>query len=256
MAGAGIMGAMGLLALSAPLLAPADPFALVGAALDPPSLHHLMGTDILGRDLLSGVLYGARTSLVVAGITGALAFIIGTGTGLVAGYAGGWTDDVLMRLAEIVQVLPRFFFAVLAVALFGPGLDRIILALAITSWPGLARVVRAEVLALRTQDFVRAAEAAGASHTRIVMRELLPGVLSPAFVMIGLLLGQVLLLEASLGFLGLGDPNLASWGALISQGQPFLLVAWWLPLFPGLAITLTVLGMNLLVDAFSGSVPT
>lgn len=245
-----------VLAGLAPLFAPADPFATHGPALDAPSLQHLMGTDALGRDLLSGVLFGARASLLVALLASLSAFALGTGVGLLGGYAGGWPDDLLMRITEIVQVLPRFLLAILAVALFGPGLDRIVITLALTSWPGLARVVRAEVLSLRTQDFVRAAQAAGASHTRIIVRELLPNVLPVAMILLGLLLAQTLLLEATLGFIGVGDPNVMSWGTLVSQAQPFLLVAWWLPLFPGLAITMTVLGFNLLSDAVSGRLET
>lgn len=240
-----------LTALLAPMLAPADPFALSGPPLAPPSPDHLMGTDALGRDLLSAVLYGARTSLLVAAAVGALAFALGAGVGLVSGYRGGRLDDLLMRATELVQVLPRFFLAIVAIALFGPGLDRIVIVLGVTSWPVLARVVRSEALSLRSLDFVRAAEASGASAPRIIFRELLPNALPSALVVLGLLLGQVLLIEASLGFLGLGDPNVVSWGGLAGQAQSYLRVAWWLPLFPGLAIAATVLGFNLLGDALS-----
>lgn len=250
-AGLGLTTLALLAALFAPLLAPADPFALSGPPLTPPSRAHLMGTDGLGRDLLSGVLYGARTSLLVAGAVGALAFALGAAIGLVSGYRGGRLDDLLMRSTEMVQVLPRFFLAIVAIALLGPGLDRIVIVLGITSWPVLARVVRAEALSLRSLDFVRAAEASGASGARIVIRELLPNALPSAMVVLGLLLGQVLLIEASLGFLGLGDPNVVTWGGLAGQAQSYLRVAWWLPLFPGLAIAATVLGFNLLGDALS-----
>lgn len=249
--GFALIATAGGAALLAPWLAPADPFALVGPALAAPSLPYPMGTDALGRDLLSGVLFGARTSLMVALAVVTVSLLVGASVGLVAGYRGGWVDDVLMRATELVQVLPRFFLAVLVIALFGPGLDRLIVILGLSSWPILARVVRAEVLSLREQDFVRAAEALGASDLRILMRELLPNVLPGALVIVGLLLAQVLLLEASLGFLGLGDPNHMSWGALAGQAQPYLLRAWWLPLFPGLAITATVLGFNLLGDALA-----
>lgn len=242
-----------LLALLAPLLAPADPFVLAGPALAPPSLAHPLGTDALGRDLLSGIVYGARTSLLVAAAVGLVAALLGVGIGMLAGYRGGLLDDALMRLAELFQVVPRFFLAVLAVALFGPGLDRIVLALGITSWPVLARVVRTEVLSLRDREFVRAAEAAGATEARVLLHELLPNVLPSALVVLGLLLGQVLLVEASLGFIGLGDPNAVSWGMLAGQAQSFLRAAWWLPLFPGLAITIAVLGLNLLADALSAA---
>jgi peptide/nickel transport system permease protein len=247
--GLALTGTAILAALLAPLLAPFDPFALAGPALAPPSASHPLGTDGIGRDLLSGLLYGARTSLLVAAAVGALALVLGVAVGTVSGYRGGRIDDALMRLTELVQVLPRFFLAIIAIAMLGPGLDRIVLVLGLTSWPVLARVVRSEVLALERLDFVRAAEAAGASATRIVVRELMPNALPSAFVVLGLLLGQVILIEASLGFLGLGDPNLVSWGSLAGHAQAYLRVAWWLPLFPGLAIGLTVLGLNLLGDA-------
>lgn len=242
-----------LVALLAPLLAPADPFAMVGPALRPPSRLHWLGTDALGRDVFSAMLYGARISLLISASAAAITFVIGVGVGLIAGYRGGIIDDVLMRVTEMVQVMPRFFLAVLVIALFGPGLDRLVLVLGLVSWPVLARVVRAEVLALRERDFVRAARAIGASDARILLHELLPNILPGALVITGLLIGQLLLLEASLGFLGLGDPNHISWGTLAGQAQPFALVAWWLPLFPGIAITATVLGFNLLGDALTGA---
>ncbi|MGI9077375.1 MAG: ABC transporter permease [Gemmatimonadaceae bacterium] len=252
-AGLVLIGVTLVTALLAPLLATTDPFALTGPTLAPPSLAHLMGTDALGRDLFSGVLYGARTSLLIAGAVGSLAFVCGTGIGMIAGYRGGLLDDVLMRITELFQVLPRFFLVVVAIALFGPGVDRVVLTLRLTSWPVLARVMRGEVLSMRNLEFVLAAQAAGASATRILWRQLLPNVLPSAVVLLGLLFGQVLLVEASLGFLGLGDPNALSWGLLAGQAQGFLRVAWWLPLFPGLAITVAVLGLNLLADAVSAT---
>lgn len=237
----------------APALATADPFALSGPPLAAPSWAHPMGTDALGRDLFSGVLYGARTSLFVASAVTMLTFICGAGIGLIAGYRGGVLDDLLMRVTEMFQVLPRFFLVIVAIALFGAGLDRIVLALGLTSWPVLARVVRAEVFSLRRIEFVRAAESSGASGVHVLWHELLPNVMPSVAVMLGLLFGQVLLVEASLGFLGLGDPNALSWGVLAGQAQGFLRVAWWLAFFPGLAITVAVLGSNLLADALAAS---
>ena len=237
--------------LMAPLLAPESPMAISGPSLSAPSLAHPMGTDAIGRDLMSGVLFGGRTSLFVATAVVGLALVIGLCIGMLSGYWGGFVDNALMRLTELFQVLPRFFLAVVAVAVLGPGLDRIVLVLALTSWPVLARVVRAETLSLKHQDFVRAAQANGASSTRIVLRELLPNVLPSALVIASLLASQVLLIEASLGFIGLTDPAIVSWGSLAGQAQELLRVAWWLPLFPGLAITGTAIGLNLLGDAFS-----
>ena len=243
-----------VIGIAAPVLAPFDPFAVDGPPLGPPSSAHPLGTDALGRDLLSGVIWGARTSLVVAAGVAVIVFLVGTVVGLLSGYRGGWLDDVLMRSTEAFQVLPRFFLALVVIAFFGPGLDRLVLVLGVTSWPLLARVVRAEVLSLRHREFVEAARVHGASSARILVREILPNALPPAIALLGLVVAQVLLIEASLGFLGLGDPDVTSWGALASEAQRFLRVAWWLSLFPGLAILLAVLGLNLLGDAVTDAV--
>lgn len=237
----------------APLLAPHDPFAVDGPPLQSPSWDHPMGTDALGRDLLSGIVHGSRTSLLVAVGVAVLVVLIGSTIGLLSGYSGGWVDDVLMRFTELFQVLPRFFLALVLIAFFGPGLDRLVLLLGLTSWPLLARVIRAEVFALRHREFVEAARVQGASRSRILLREILPNAMPPALALLGLVVAQVILIEASLGFLGLGDPNVVSWGGLASEAQRFLRVAWWLSLFPGLAILLAVLGMNLLGDAVTNA---
>lgn len=238
-----------LLGLLAPWIAPTDPAVIVGQALQAPTWAHWMGTDDLGRDVLSAMIFGARTSLLVGVTVATIAFVVGAVVGAVAGYKGGRVDDALMRGTEFFQVVPRFFLAIMAIALFGPGLDRVILVLGLTSWPSLARVIRADTLALMQQDFVLAARAAGASGARVIAREVLPNALPSALALLGLLVGQVLLIEASLGFIGLGDPNLISWGGQAGQANAFLRIAWWLPLFPGIAIALTVLGCNLMADA-------
>lgn len=206
---------MGLIVVTevfAPLLAPGDPFALSGETLSAPSTLHLMGTDALGRDLLSGVLHGTRTSLIIAASTALLAFACGITVGMVAGAVGGFVDNLLMRATELFQVLPRFFLVALTIALFGPGIDRVVLTLGLTSWPVLARVVRGEVVSLRNLEFVLASEALGASRTHIIVRVLLPHVMPSVLVLVGLIIGQVMLVEASLGFLGLGDPNTVTVG--------------------------------------------
>lgn len=256
---AAVVGALTVLAwagvgAAAPLLAPHDPFAIEGPPLVAPSWAYPLGTDGLGRDLLSGVIWGARTSLVVAGGVALLVVVIGGAIGLVSGYRGGCVDDVLMRVTEAFQVLPRFFLALVVIAFFGPGLDRLVLVLGVTSWPLLARVVRAEVLSLRHREFVEAARVYGASWPRILLREILPNAMPPAVALLGLIVAQVILIEASLGFLGLGDPNVTSWGALASEAQAFLRVAWWLSVFPGLAIVVAVLGLNLLGDAVTDAI--
>ncbi len=238
-------------AVLADQLAPTDPFQSVASPLAPPSWRHPMGTDDLGRDLLAGVVHGARTSLVVVLAVSAIATVIGIGVGALAGYRGRVTDDALMRATEFVQVVPRFFLAVVVIALFGPGLDRLVVLLGLTSWPWLARVVRAETLTLRTQPWVDAARSLGAPTGRILLRHVLPNALPPTLVVVSLNAASVLLLEAGLSFLGLGDPHRMSWGYLASNAQRFLRVAWWMTLFPGLAIALAVLGLNLLGDALN-----
>jgi len=233
----------------ADVIAPADPFASVGRPLSPPSRLHVLGTDDLGRDLLAGVVHGARTSLLVALSATLLASTIGVAVGSLAGYRPGTVDDLLMRATELVLVVPRFFLAVIVIALFGAGLDRMILVLGLTSWPVIARVVRAQTLSLARRDFVDAARAVGASEVRVMIRHVLPNAIPAAFVVISLTAASVILLEAGLGFLGLGDPRMMSWGYLANNAQRFLRVAWWMALFPGSAIALAVLGLNLLGDA-------
>jgi peptide/nickel transport system permease protein len=180
------------------------------------------------------------------------ATLLGALVGLVSGYRGGIVDDVLMRFTEMFQVLPRFFLALVAVAILGPGLEKMALVLIITSWPVLARVVRGEVMALRSSDFVVAAYATGASPARVLLRQVLPNVVQPSLVVIGLLIGQLLLVEGSLGFLGLGDPDAISWGSMVGKAHGYLRVAWWVPVFPGAAIAVAVLGFNLLAEGVGG----
>lgn len=243
-----LLGTGVLVALTAPWLAPHDPFRIVAAPLTPPSRSHPMGTDGLGRDVWSAVLLGTRTSLAVAVAVTAVATPIGVGVGVVSGELGGVVDDLLMRVTELVQVLPRFFLAIVVVALFGPGTDRLVLVLGLTSWPLLARVVRAGTLEITPSGYVEAARALGATTTRVLARHVLPNLLPTIATTLGVLVAQVVLLEASLGFLGLGDPATVSLGTLAGDAQRFLRRAWWLATFPGLAIVALVLGVNLLLD--------
>jgi peptide/nickel transport system permease protein len=238
-------------AVLAGVIAPSDPFRTVADPLLAPSRAHLMGTDNLGRDMLGAVVHGARTSMVVVlGVT-AIASVLGLAVGIVAGYRGGWVDDVLMRITELFQAIPRFFLVLLIIALFGAGVDNLIYVLALTSWPSLARVVRSEVLSLRDREYVDAARSVGATDLRILTRHVLPNVLPTALVVLALTGSRVILLEASLSFLGLGDPSVMSWGYLVSNAQRFLRVAWWMSVFPGLAIAVAVLGINLMSDALN-----
>lgn len=238
-------------AVLADLIARHDPLTPVGPPLAPPTLAHPLGTDDLGRDLLSGVVHGVRTSLLVAAGVGVIALPVGVLVGSIAGARGGIVDDVLMRLTELWQVLPRFFLALMVIALFGPGLDRLVAVLGATSWAMLARIVRAQVLSIREREFVLAARALGSSERRIVARHILPMALPAAVVYVTLLLAHVCLLEASLGFVGLSDPDAISLGYLAGQAQRFLRVAWWLFLFPGLALVAIVLGLNLTGDVLN-----
>ncbi len=253
---AGVVGlvltlALVAMALLADALAPVNPFASVAPPLTPPSRAHAFGTDDLGRDVLAGIIHGARTSLLVVASVTALAAIIGVAVGAVSGYWTGAVDDVLMRVTDFVLVVPRFFLAVVVIALFGAGMDRLILVLGLTSWPAIARVVRAQTLSLVRREFVDAARALGATDTRVLIRYVLPGALPPTLVVISLNAAGVILLEAGLSFIGLGDPQRMSWGYLANNSQRFLRVAWWVAVFPGTAIALAILGLNLLGDALN-----
>jgi peptide/nickel transport system permease protein len=238
-------------ALAAPWIAPHDPLALAGPALAPPGPRFWLGTDNLGRDVLSDVVYGARVSLVVGVLAAASSTMLGVALGAVSGFLGGGADALVMRTTEFFQVLPRFFLALVIIAVSGPGLAKVIFVIAILGWPPVARLVRGEFLRLRTHEFVEAARAAGAGPLMIVVREILPNALAPAVVAGSLDVAQAILLEAGLSFFGLGDPSRISWGTMINTAQQFLGEAWWLSAFPGLAILLTVLSVNLLGDGLN-----
>jgi peptide/nickel transport system permease protein len=253
---AGVFGAVGTLfvlgvGLLAPSLAPSKPFAIEAPPLSAPNSEYLMGTDALGHDLFSQIIHGARSSLLIVAIVAIIVLIMGTTVGLVAGSAKQWIDDVLMRTSEVVQIVPRFFLALVVSSIFGAGLVRLALLLGFTSWPTLARIVRAETQSTIEQEFILAARACGATRRRILWREVLPNVVPTTFAYLGLVVAQALLIEAGIGFLGLGDPNTVSWGQLAGEAQRYLRVAWWLPVFPGACIALTVLSLNLLGDALA-----
>src|SRR5262250_2892658 len=245
--GIAITGGLLAVALLAGRIAPAGPLTSVGLPLTAPTLAHPMGTDDLGRDVLSGVLYGTRTSILLAILVSLLSGALGIAVGSTAAWQGRRVDDALMRFTEFVQIVPRFFLAVIVVAVFGPGLDRLVLLLGLTSWPWIARVARAEVLSLKQREFVEAARSLGAGQARVLLREVLP----PVVVVLSLTAASVILIEAGLSFLGLGDPDVVSLGSLANNAQRFLRVAWWMAAFPGAAIALTVLGLNLLGDGLN-----
>ena len=242
----------GFVAVFADQIAPGDPFdTSAGPALSPPSSQHLMGTDNLGRDVASGIIHGANTSMTVILSVLTISAVIGISVGAIAGFYGGVVDVLLMRLAEVFQVVPRFFLALLVIAYFGPGIDKLILLLGLTSWPFLARVVRGEALSIRRREFVESARATGASSLRILLRQVIPNLLPIAVVVLTLFASRIILIEAGLAFLGLGDQNRISWGTLANNAQQFLQLAWWMTVFPGLAIALAVVGLNLVGDAVS-----
>jgi peptide/nickel transport system permease protein len=250
--GAVLIALLLLVALPAPLLTPYDPLRANNPQFLPPlSGDHYFGTTAIGRDLFSAIAHGARVSLSLGVVVAILSTVIGLVVGSISGYLGGWIDDVLMRFTELFIVIPRFFLALLVVAIFGQTIINIVIVLALLSWPPVARVVRAQYLTLKEREFVLAARLIGMSTPRIVAREILPNALAPAIVLGSLQVSQAILLEASMAFLGLGDPNLPSWGTLLVDAQRFLSTAPWMAIFPGLAITIAVIGFNLLGDGLS-----
>lgn len=229
----------------------ADPFRPGTVTLQPPSLRHLMGTDQVGRDVLNRVLRGAGTSLWVGLMSASIAAFVGTAVGLVSGYRGGLVDDALLKSAEVVQVMPQFLVALVAAALFGSGRFVLVAILAVTFWPSTARLVRGEARALRELEFVEAARTHGAGPVRILFRHILPAALPVVVVNASFQAGAAVLIEAGLAFLGLGDRNVVSWGAMLADAQSYVGIAWWMSLFPGVAVGVTVLAMNLAGDGLN-----
>lgn len=217
----------------------------------PPTKGAPLGTDDLGRDILAGVTRGAGVSLAIGLSAALVSVVIGIIIGSMAGFQGGVVDELLMRMAEAFQVVPQFFLAILIVSLFGPSMYKIVLVIAVLSWPSTARITRVEFLKMRNLDFVQAARMSGASHISLVFTEILPNALPPIIVNTSLLVASSILTETNLSFLGLGDPNRVTWGQMLYNAQPFLRTAWWTAAFPGIAILITVLGFNLLGDGFN-----
>ncbi|MCQ4160258.1 ABC transporter permease [Roseomonas sp. GC11] len=241
-----------LLAVLAPVLFPGSPWDMAGMPFAPPGeMGMLLGTDSLGRDVAAGIAHGARVSLLVGAVSTVAALAIGVSLGAVAGYLGGVADDVVMRFTEFFQTIPSFVLAILLVAIFTPSIGSIVFAIAVVSWPPVARVVRAEFLSLRSREFVQAAEVLGKSRLSIVVGDILPNALSPIVVLSSLMVASAILLESALSFLGLGDPNMMSWGFLIGSGRSVIRMAWWMSVFPGIAIFLTVLSLNLVGEGLS-----
>lgn len=229
-------------------IAPADPLQTSSATLQPPSSAHWSGTDDLGRDVFSGVVHGARTSLLIGLIVAVMSSVIGLLIGVSAGWIGGLADDVLMRLTELFLTPPRFFLALVIAAIFGSSFGTLILVLSLTFWPVTARVLRAETLSLRERGFVEAARAIGASRWHILWREVLPHLWPLLIASTAVRVGNVILVEAGLEFLGLGDQERITWGYLLHNGQNFMRDAWWMVVFPLLAISVLLVAINLAGD--------
>ena len=245
--GAAIVGALFVLSFLAPYLTPYAPGDLDAYhVLLPPSSAHWLGTDELGRDVLTRIIYGARISLKVGFVSVGIAALIGTVAGLFAGYYGGWVDQLLMRFVDIMLCFPTFFLMLAVIAMLEPSIWYIMIIIGLTGWMGVARLVRAEVLTLRERDFILAARAIGASDLRIIFVHILPNALSPVIVTATLGVAGAILTESALSFLGIGvQPPVPSWGNMLTAGKDYLEFAWWLSLFPGLAILVTVIAYNL-----------
>ncbi|WP_304309640.1 ABC transporter permease [Pseudacidovorax intermedius] len=249
---------LALMVAFGPLLATNDPWDMVQSPFLRPGQEagFLMGTDTMGRDIFSGVVRGARISLLIGVVSTVVSLLIGVGLGAVAGYFGGWIDAALMRFTELFQAVPSFALALVLVAIFQPSVGSIVTAIALVSWPPVARLVRGEFLTLRQRDFVAAAQLAGQSTTRIILTQILPNATSPIVVMASLMIASAILLESSLSFMGLGDPNQMSWGYMVGTARTVLRQAWWMAVFPGLAIVLTVLALNLVGEGLNDGLNT
>jgi len=250
-AGLALVGTISLAALLAPLFTPYEPTALnVDHVLEAPSTSHPFGTDALGRDVLSRMLYGGRVSLWVGFLAVGISITIGLFFGLIAGYFGGMADELIMRGVDVMLCFPSFFLILAVLAFLEPSLVNIMIVIGLTSWMGVARLVRAEALSLKKRDFVLAAKLAGATNTRILLRHILPNAAAPVLVSATLGVGGAILTESGLSFLGLGvQAPTASWGNMLLEGKEVLEIAPWMSIFPGIAILLTVLGYNLLGES-------
>jgi peptide/nickel transport system permease protein len=244
-----------LMAASAPWLFAEDPLAMVAEPFLRPFTDPALplGSDMLGRDILAGIFHGARASLTIAGAATLIAMVLGVGGGLLGGYFGGWLDRAITRVTVFFQTVPPFLFALAIVAIVQPSVATISLAIGLTSWPSLARLVRAESLRLRNSEMVQASVALGARDLRIIWRDVLPNALTPVLVSTSLLVANAILTESALAFLGLGDANVASWGNMVGAGREVLRTDWYIATLPGIAILVTVLALNLLGDGLAAA---
>jgi peptide/nickel transport system permease protein len=245
--GAGIIIALSLMAICAPLISTHDPAEInIKDALSPPSLGHFLGTDQLGRDIFSRMVYGSRVALSIGLVAVGIAAVIGVLLGAIAGFYGGRIDSTIMRFVDIMLCFPRFFLILSVVAVVGPNIFNVMVIIGLTGWMGIARLIRAEILSLKSRDFVSASKALGASNLYIIFRHLIPNGIGPALVSFVFGVAGAILTEAGLSYLGLGvQPPKPSWGNILFEGRAVLGVGWWMILFPGLAILISVLSFNL-----------
>lgn len=241
-----------LMAILAPAIYPASPWDMSAMPFSRPGENGLlMGSDTMGRDIAAGVVHGARVSIVIGIASTLTALLIGVTLGCIAGYAGGFVDAVIVRFTEIFQTIPNFVLAILLVAILTPSIGTIILAIGLVSWPPLARLTRAQVRSVSQREFVQAARCQGQSTLSVVVRHVLPNAVSPIIVLGAMTVAAAILIEAALSFMGLGDPNHMSWGYMIGAGRTVIRQAWWMSVFPGLAILLTVVAINLVGEALN-----
>ncbi|CAO3421790.1 ABC transporter permease [Azospirillum doebereinerae] len=252
-AGLGLLGAILAMAALADVAYPVDPLDMVGTPFLWPGADpdFPLGTDMMGRDIAAGIFHGARVSLLIGAVATLVSLVIGVGIGAVAGFFRGRADHMLMHVTELFQTIPPFLFAIVIVAILQPTMTTVVLAIGLTSWPSLARLVRAEVLRLRDGEMVQASIVLGLSDARIILTHVLPNVLVPIVVSASIMVASAILTESSLAFLGLGDPNIVSWGSMVGAGREVLRTDWYVATVPGLAIVAAVLALNLLGDGLN-----
>ncbi len=238
-------------AMAGPMLYPVDPFDMVGQPSVPPGGEQVLGTDVAGRDILSGLIHGGRVSLLIGVMASLAATLVGLVLGAVAGYYGGRLDDLIMRTTEFFLTIPSFVLAVVLVAIFSPTILNITAAIAVVSWPSVARLARAEFLAHRDREYVQGCRAIGMPDREIILLQILPNALPPVIVVSSLMVATAILTESGLSFLGLGDPNQVSWGYMIGVARSVLRTAWWMAAIPGAMIVVTVLAINLVGEGLN-----
>ncbi len=247
-----VVTVLAILAILAPVIATHDPYFMYSSLQVPPGTHgHLLGTDNMGRDIFSQLLYGARTSLVIGLVAAGISGVLGTMLGGISGYFGGVVDRIMVEFINIFVMTPSFFLILIIVSLFGSDIRYVMLVIGLTSWPGNARLMRAQAISLRERTFVKSAIAVGESKPRILFKHIIPNGIFPIIANTTMQVSGAILTESGLSFLGLGDPNIVSWGKMISQGQAYLTKSWWISVLPGIVVLLTVLAFFLIGDGLN-----